>query len=250
MKNFEFLALADNHKTSANDEICEFTEKDSVVGVRVAENSRIIVDDEEINSVKTFEKGEIIVSLEGKFIKSVEENEANNNEEENNRSLSSIEEPDVLECWEEEKVESKSTANDELALEDESIDDDGGFSATNLQSHVRKYYRFTRNSVTSAEDDSSDTGISNESQMSNNSSISIPSRPNQKIENIFVQEPAILSTVDEIRLRFMNTPIEQALEARENFYAGRYLPENLVFRRLFGRDGSVSKLKTICCNVQ
>lgn len=241
-----FSALAANHKSRANDEICEFTEMDSAAGMRVAESSRIIIEDEEVNSVKTFEKGEIIVSLEGKFIKSVEENLHNSNEEENNRSLGSIEEPDVLECWEEEKVESKSAANDELALKEESImDGDGGFSTTNLQNHVRKYYCFTQNSGTNVEDDSSDTGISNESQLSNDSSISIPGRPDRKIENIFIQEPVILSTVEEIRMRCMNTPIEEALEARENFFT-----ENLIFRRLFGRDGSVSKFKTVCCNLQ
>lgn len=133
--------------------VCEFTEEDSVVGVRVAASSRMTKGrkgvrkkgdaiSERVNArvlevseaaetlpgdalpVRTYEKGEVVVSIEGKILpvtsfepflsRSVVEGGVvsaieEHTEDERASSVGSIEEPDVLECWEAEIVEPIST---------------------------------------------------------------------------------------------------------------------------------------------
>ncbi|XP_012150366.2 uncharacterized protein LOC100883750 isoform X3 [Megachile rotundata] len=291
-------------------DVCEFTDKDSVAGMRVASNSRM--DSKRVNvrrtkrqgrsgrdltstidtktrradenddegivedtmNVRTFEKGEIVVSEEGKLLttsayeptllngndacksetRNVEERKRLSSGEEENcsgiMSLDSIEEPDVLECWETETIEPVITPKKMLqcegvlcegeAAEDDSIE----VEQVNID-YVQKYYRLARESVASVEEETDGCKVNVELSAS---SKTVPNMSEQMVE-IPTQNGNL---VDGNK----NVPIDEAFEVYESCYTGKtpILPmDSKVFkpRTLYGQDGEHPiPCRAVCCNIQ
>ncbi|PBC25756.1 hypothetical protein APICC_08502 [Apis cerana cerana] len=307
-------------------DICEFTETDSVAGMRVALNSRIDskrvnarrakkqgksharnpsnnidtkiqciedVDDEndegiveDTMNVRTFEKGEIVVSEDGKLltsstydpnlrnhhdpptvIKALDKSEpvkeaiikekrkteeglkrssSMEDEETGSRigSLDSIEEPDVLECWEAEIIEpvitpkrilqSEGIQCDGEAAEDDNIE----IEQVNLD-YVQKYYRLARESASIEE-------ISLKAE-SPSSSKSVPNKNEEKNE---------IPTQKKFAEDKNNIPIDEAFEVYESCYTGNSLflaIDSKVFksRTLYGQETETPiPCKAVCCRIQ
>ncbi|XP_014203357.1 uncharacterized protein LOC106635741 isoform X2 [Copidosoma floridanum] len=270
------------------DESCEFTDEDSDAGMRVAKNSRINAkrakgefDSQEddcmckrigdVVAVKTFEKGEIVVSMDGELLlvaptldekmkKCVDEEVKRKNsnstaEDERERSWGSIEEPDVLEYWEAETVEPVMTL--QKMLQDESIDDDllmnkDDEMVFDRMEHIQMYYR-----LQVVEDESSD---SNAASNDEDSSAAPNIYSDQTTESISSLEE-IEMRVTEIKAKSIGddgsrVPIDEAFEAYESCYTDRSFPFAAIngkFDRshLFNRDreGAVP-CKAVCCNIQ
>ncbi|XP_017883130.1 uncharacterized protein LOC108626552 isoform X2 [Ceratina calcarata] len=299
-------------------EVCEFTEKDSVAGMRVALSSRMDskrvnvrrtkrqgksyardptnnnetkkhvddVDDENDEgivedkmNVRTFEKGEIVVSEEGKLlmtpvyeinlwnhqdasavIKTVNKNEtskqvtekrkdkskrSSSDEEESASgigSLDSIEEPDVLECWEAEIIEPVITPkrmlqSEGVSCEGEAAEDD---TIEIEQEYVQKYYRLARESITSVDD------ISLKAADPSTSSRSVPNTYEQKEVPTYKKHAGDKN----------NVPIDEAFEVYESCYNGNapFLtidPKVFKSRTLYGQEGEHPiPCKAACCRIQ
>ncbi|XP_076221991.1 uncharacterized protein LOC116427678 isoform X2 [Nomia melanderi] len=293
-------------------DVCEFTEVDSVADMRVASNSRmdskrvnarrtkrqgvgrsnedLVNNNEKIKrvedennknengivedtvNVKTFEKGEIVVSEDGKLLTtSVYETLWNNNasidvkavksettketvrnrekrsssvEEENASgilSLDSIEELDVLECWEAETIEPVITPKKVLQCRGVSCEGEAGeednidLKQVNMD-YVQKYYRLARESATSIEEDL-------------NSKINIDSVPNRS-------EESEAEVIKEKGNDTSNIPIDEAFEVYESCYTGKapFLTiDSKVFksRTLYGQEGEGPiPCRAVCCNIQ
>ncbi|CAG5076524.1 Protein of unknown function [Cotesia congregata] len=256
---------------------CEFTEKDSDAGMRVANNSRIInmdnkevldgesspeVDVQRINVdlVKTFQQGEIVVSIDGKLLSTTicgatvinnidddddnNNNNNNNNKEENFRqsvdrinSIGSIEEPDMLEFWESEKLQPFVVNNNDDNNDGEKKKDDSKscikVDPVSLDI-VRKYYRLARGSVQSIS--SVEDGISDLNESKSN-----------------LGEAEGLEKNSQKRL-----PIDEAIEVYESCYTGK--PPSLIFNSNlysgrfnnygYGRHEKPIPCRTTCCIVQ
>ncbi|XP_076231911.1 uncharacterized protein LOC143177692 isoform X2 [Calliopsis andreniformis] len=299
-------------------DVCEFTEKDSVAGMRVATSSRM--DSKRVNArrmkrqgrsnrdptnnsdtkirraendendegvvgdtmnVRTFEKGEIVVSEDGKLLttstyepilrnshdastvietvcenetvketitKTEESNRRSSGEEENcskEVSLDSIEEPDVLECWEAEmiepvitpkKMQCRGTSCDGEAAEE----DNNETEQVNLD-YVQKYYRLARESVTSSiEEEVSGSKM----HVDSIASITVPNNSEQS---------------EEIRTQKKDKndiPVDEAFEVYESCYTGKtpFLGmDSKIFksRTLYGQEGEHPiPCKAVCCNLQ
>ncbi|XP_017763163.1 PREDICTED: uncharacterized protein LOC108552962 isoform X1 [Eufriesea mexicana] len=304
------------------DDTCEFTEKDSVVGMRVALSSRI--DSKRVNArrtkrqgkshmlrnpsnnidtkircsendendegivedtirVRTYEKGEVIFSEDGKLLMSsmfkpdlwkcyefptvmetLSESETvkqtterkteeackrkNSVEDEECRSrvgsLDSIEEPDVLECWEAEIIEPVITPKRMLqtegilcegeAAEDDTIEVD----PVNLE-YVQKYYRLARESASIEE-------ISLKADLPT-SSKSVPNMSEQKKE---------IPTQKEIAGDKNDIPIDEAFEVYESCYTGNspfLTMDSKLFKpqTLYSQKGEAPiSCKAVCCQIQ
>lgn len=316
--------LAKQQQQDVVGDICEFTEKDSIAGMRVALSSRMDskrvnarrtkrqgkshsrnpstnidamirciedVDDEndegiveDTMNVKTFEKGEIVVSEDGKLltssayepslrnchnasmtIKALNKSEMTKQqsmerkmEEERKRSssiedeesgsgigsLDSIEEPDVLECWEAEIIEplvtpkrmlqSEGILCDGEAAEDDTIE----VEQVNVD-YVQKYYRLARESATSIEEISLKTDLPTSSK-------SVPNMSEQKDE--------IPPQRKEIAGDKSSVPIDEAFEVYESCYTGNSpFIDSKVFksRTLYGQEGETPiPCKAVCCQIQ
>lgn len=317
--------LAKQQRQDVVDDICEFTEKDSVAGVRVASSSRIDskrvnarrtkrqgksharnpsnnidtkirhtedVDDEDDGgivedtmNVRTFEKGEIIVSEDGKLltsstyepslrkchdavttIKAPDKSETGKQtterkiEEERKRSsssiedeksgsgidsLDSIEEPDVLECWETEIIEPLVTPkrmlqSEGIVCEGEAAEDDTIEVEQVNVDYVQKYYRLARESATSVEEISLKADPPTSSK-------SVPNMSERK-EEIPAQKEPVKDKGD--------MPIDEAFEVYESCYTGNspfLAMDSKVFklRTLYGQEGETPiPCKTVCCQIQ
>ncbi|XP_051157476.1 uncharacterized protein DDB_G0284459-like isoform X2 [Leptopilina boulardi] len=254
---------------------CDFSNKeDSVVGMRVALNSRINEKElmkiqenrnEDSTIVKTFEKGEIVVSIDGKLlpdtklfhyesklIENYEQTERfekdkttmsnlinsekkSNEEIERETSIGSIEEPDVLDCWEAEIVEPiilknqkhASNSNENVAIED------------NDNEHVKHYYRLVRGSVTT-----SDTSDVINDEKTNSGTV-----PNSPASLQSEEIPAFMSTKKEKKM-----PIDEAFEVYESCYNGQnqYITLDSRFTRQskIGHEDGPIPCKAVCCNIQ
>lgn len=290
---------------------------------RVTGEDEAITDDEEIR-IRTFEKGEIVVSNEGKvlpienyepiLLKNINTSESdcgkneqlikfrkitcekslrNDNEEESvsesaskRNSLGSIEEPDVLECWEIETVEPivtpKRIQNHGRSFEGEDAAEDDNNNTNNNNKNlneasidpagmeiVRKYYRLEP--ITTSIDDFSFKENSKKSDFKINSLLDNSDRMFSSISSDEV--PVIgdkMHKLVESILEKSGLPIEEALEAYESCYGNekqqqqqqqqqhqlpRYLGFDTKFRirRLYGQDpereGAVP-CKAACCNIQ
>ncbi|CAK9801040.1 hypothetical protein ANTQUA_LOCUS2676 [Anthophora quadrimaculata] len=308
------------------DDNCEFTEKDSVAGMRVALSSRMDskrvnarrtkrqgrshprdpvnnidtkirriedVDDEndegivkDTMNVRTFEKGEIVVSKSGKLLttsvyeaslhnchdvstviktigknetgkqkneKKTEESKRSSSDEEEESasgigSLDSIEEPDVLECWEAEVIvpvitpkrmlQSEGVLCEGEAAEDDTIE----VEQVNID-YVQKYYRLARESASSVEEKMN--------LKANPSSASLKSVVPNKSEQM--EE---VQTHKELDDNNDNIPIDEAFEVYESCYTGKapFLSiDSKVFkpRTLYGQDGETPiPCRAVCCNLQ
>lgn len=268
------------------DEFCEFTEQDSDADTRVAEKPRIT------RPVKTFEKGEIVVSMDGELllvasvqqpqgdktkdstqttVKSERRNSSSGSstvDDENERSLGSIEEPDVLECWEAETVEPVATPKKmDLPDDDLSVTKDDG---SDHMGHVQRYYRF--------QDDSSDTSLETycddvdlNEDLTAAGSRTVPKTPERMTAASICSEEEdedmmVVVAVPEEKPRSIadavdsSLPIDEAFEAYESFYNGKSWPFSSIDARFgksrfFGRreDGGSSgamPCRAVCCNIQ
>ncbi|XP_076643869.1 uncharacterized protein LOC143354050 isoform X2 [Halictus rubicundus] len=230
---------------------------------------------EDTVNVKTFEKGEIVVSEDGKLLTtSVYETLRNNNgsaimvaatksdttkesvgivengssssvEEENASgilSLDSIEELDVLECWEAETIEPVITPKKMLQCRGVSCDGEAGEEDnTDLKvnvDYVQKYYRLARESASIEEDLSSKITVD-----------SVPNRSEDSRAEMVVK-------TEQKKNDGSNIPIDEAFEAYESCYTGRtpFLTiDSKIFksRTLYGQeaDGPIP-CKAVCCNIQ
>ncbi|XP_043480535.1 homeobox protein 2-like isoform X2 [Leptopilina heterotoma] len=248
---------------------CDFTKEDSDAGMRVALNSRTNDDEvkkiqcdkriptEDPTIVKTFEKGEIVVSIEGKllqdkkfhyepskcfqneqserFEKDKMTNEKNDdgkkcNDNDDDDEEMEIEEPDVLDCWEAEIVEpilkhSNSLNQEKIEKEEDDLDPE--------VEHV-KNDKLIKESVTS-----DISVINNEKTNSGN----VPNSPaSLQSEEI----PIFMSTKQKI-------PIDEAFEVYESCYNGnQYITLDPRFRRQskIGHEDGPIPCKAVCCNIQ
>jgi len=311
-------------------DVCEFTQKDSVAGMRVALSSRINtkrvnarrakierringnpienidikmrrIDDssgernKEINgdstvSVRTFEKGEIIVSENGKLLptsayepvpldghdpdgarnaahvdvinENVEARENSRNSSENGSMMMSsisIEEPDVLECWEAETIEPVITPKRLLQTpgilcDGEAAEEDNLKIEQATMEHVQKYYRLARDGVMSGEPSEPNTSvISSRSRTVPNHSSERKPMEHFCSEEIPVFVPAknrIVISADE------TIPVDEAFEVYESCYTEKspflaYDPKIFKQRPLHGQNGEDPiPCRAVCCNLQ
>lgn len=277
INNAEILQLSPTKEIVRG--VCEFTEKDSNAGVRVAtsswinlnkviknqaqesaESSRVEGENNKnhcVDQVKTFEKGEIVVSIDGKLIPTtickaiqLKNNEDESNREENN-SIGSIEELDMLECWDEENIESvtpKELLKDQL---NDDAEDESKVDPMSLEL-VRKYYRFARGSVQSFS--SIEEGISDSiKQMEFNED---PSRsrlvsPEQVIETLCNNNRIPVIYKNEKLNNCLS--IDEGLEVYESCYNGK--PPIILHSDLYKshglhhEDGPIP-CRAACCIVQ
>ncbi|XP_066581882.1 uro-adherence factor A-like isoform X2 [Prorops nasuta] len=236
--------------------------------------------------VRTFEKGEIVVSVDGKLLpvsafqpfsntsddvteiaKDVRGNgpvEGEGIEEAGEPdcmivSLESIEEPDVLECWEAETIEPVITPKRILqsqgifcrgeAEEDDVLEVD----ASNL-AHVQKYYRLAREITPSIEKEPSIEKVESRRSVPN-------CRGGGEMVNGFCHANASMSAFEEIgegkcgAEESSSVPIDEAFEAYESCYtgSGSYFPEAKLPHsgQLYNQDGEGPvPCKTVCCSIQ
>ncbi|KAL0116798.1 hypothetical protein PUN28_010014 [Cardiocondyla obscurior] len=314
-------------------DVCEFTQKDSVVGMRVALSSRINskridtrrmktlrniskkpvenidikmrrirnINDEKdkemsedgVMNVRTFEKGEIIVSEDGRLLpltlyEPVPFNEHNNSvartaadidvinknvveahekissENEENDSIMiassvSIEEPDVLECWEPETVEPVITPRKMLQspgvlCEGEAADDDNIEIGNATVEHVQRYYRLARD-IINTEDELSEFSTS----IISSKSRTVPNDPEDKIIGYFRSEEIPIFIPDKnqnVTMENEKIPVDEAFEVYESYYTGKspFLSfDSKIFRQrsLYGQnsEGPIP-CRAVCCNIQ
>lgn len=333
-------AAKDPSKSSVGN-ICEFTQEDSVAGMRVALSSRINskkvsarrvktsrrikrdpvenidirmrrIDDAKSGqsgemvdnsvSVRTFERGEIIVSEDGKLLPTssyepvlsddrdtlkitktsvtapravdvinenvqeiCEEETRNSSENDENVMMSSvsIEEPDVLECWEAETIEPVITPKRMLQspgvlCEGEAVEDDNlEVEKANVE-HVRKYYRL--DSAISIEEESSE--VSTRSTVSVPKSRTVPNNPERMIEQrLYGVEEIPIAMPDHSRdiiLGDEKIPVDEAFEVYESCYIGGKSPFPTSFnskmfkqqRPLLQNGEGPIPCRAVCCNIQ
>lgn len=231
---------------TAGGEVCESTDKDSDAGMRVAENSRMNKRraktneleqedqhqhqhttecktrlDETKKPVRTYEKGEIVVSMDGELLL-VQETcvpDTSDSDSETEKSLGSIEEPDVLDCWEAETVEPVQTPSPQRDKE------------TSFH-HVQKYYRLqAKPAPPEVADDEDDE---------------------EEDEDEIEEEPVISSTVPgQDSQEYSRVPVEEAFEVYESCYTGSK-PPPAAYLRPKDEDKSDGPVpcKAVCCNIQ
>ncbi|KAJ8686497.1 hypothetical protein QAD02_022291 [Eretmocerus hayati] len=277
---------------------CEVIGKDSDVGMRVAENSRIPCEryekvlnyevyrsTEELEIVKprenagrsysigetakTFEKGEIVVSMDGELLlvttapsqittkDSIDTNERKDSnsvedDDENGLSLGSIEEPDVLECWEAEITEPLSTLtqvlDEDIADEDlAAIDEDNN----NTSEHVQKYYRLQVDSCIEDDDPGTTDINANLQTLSNMTDQSSDSEDENILPVITEEQPQSIGSNQS------NVPVDEAFEARENNNFGKRFPFDSTRNPRFGktpffrrRPDGTTPFENVSCNIQ
>lgn len=321
-------------------EFCEFTEKDSIADMRVATNSRINskriatrrirrsdkstkrptesldvkirrrdegkTDDARcMVSVKTFEKGEIVVSVDGKFMQispfpqllhyiepNVSENEKKTEESDRKipesseeiemkriekktrsnvmkdeidnkmtASLISIEEPDVLECWEVETIEpitpKRMLQSHGVSYEGEAAEEEHFHTESGIVEYVQKYYRLARENATSIEDDTYKSKINvllntkpfNKSRM-------MPNSPVELIRGYQGEEiPVVMPNENCGTLEERKIPVDEAFEVYEHCYTDKAQSFTLdsIFKTqpLFHEEGEGPvPCRPVCCSIQ
>lgn len=325
------VRLKDTLKNNVGN-VCEFTQEDSVAGVRVALSSRINskkanarrmkmlrktnrntienidikmrrIDDssgKEINedstvSVRTFEKGEIIVSEDGRLLPTSsyepissndqdnlnaakaatddiinenvdvrKESGNNNNEKDENNSvmiasLVSIEEPDVLECWEAETIEPVITPrrilqSPGILCEGEAAEEDNFEIEKATIEHVQKYYRLARDTF-SVEEELGDVSTSVTSLRSR----TVPNNSEKLVEEHFCSEEIPIIIPDKFQNKVSENekiPIDEAFEVYESCYNGKspffpFSPNPIKQQTLYGQNGETPiPCRAVCCNIQ
>lgn len=332
------VRLKNTPKNNVGD-VCEFTQEDSVAGMRVALSSRInskrvnarriktlrkvnrshvenidikmrridISNDEKekksneygmnMVSVRTFEKGEIIVSKDGKLLpislyeavpslndqdnssamkraarvdvinENVEIHEESRNSSENDENNSimiassvSIEEPDVLECWEAETIEPVITPRRMLQspgvlCEGEAAEEDNFEIERAMMEHVQKYYKLEQNSGISVEEESSEEFSTSviPSKLK-----TVPNNSEKTIEHFCSEEIPIFipNRNHAVVLEDEKIPIDEAFEVYESCYTGKspFLAfDSKMFkqRSLYGQNGEGPiPCRAVCCNIQ
>ncbi|XP_050455315.1 uncharacterized protein LOC126853529 isoform X1 [Cataglyphis hispanica] len=332
------VRLKNTPKNNVGD-VCEFTQEDSVAGMRVALSSRInskrvnarriktlrkvnrnhvenidikmrridISNDEKekksneygmnMVSVRTFEKGEIIVSKDGKLLpislyeavpslndqdnssamkraahvdvinENVEIHEETRNSSENDENNSimiassvSIEEPDVLECWEAETIEPVITPRRMLQspgvlCEGEAAEEDNFEIERAMMEHVQKYYKLEQNSAISVEEESSEEFSTS---VISSKLKTVPNNSEKMIEHFCSEEIPIFvpNRNHAVVLEDEKIPIDEAFEVYESCYTGKspFLAfDSKMFkqRSLYGQNGEGPiPCRAVCCNIQ
>ncbi|XP_011694424.1 PREDICTED: uncharacterized protein LOC105453857 isoform X2 [Wasmannia auropunctata] len=328
---------SDKPKNNVGD-VCEFTQEDSVAGMRVALSSRINskrvnarrmktlrkidknpvenidikmrrVDNlrgKEVSeggtvSVRTFEKGEIIVSEDGRLLptssyepvipfndnhgdpvartatyvdvinRNVEKttcektrSSSDNDENENSAMIASsvsIEEPDVLECWEAETVEPVITPRRMLLqspgvlCEGEAAEDDSAELERAIVEHVQRYYRLARDTA-NTEEESSELSTSVISSKSRTVPNECPAE--KRTIGYFRGEeiPIFMPDKNQDVIMDERIPVDEAFEMYESCHNGKspFLSfDTRMFERrpLYGQnsEGPVP-CRAVCCNIQ
>ncbi|XP_015594217.1 uncharacterized protein LOC107267265 isoform X2 [Cephus cinctus] len=319
-------------------EVCELTEEDSDAGMRVALSSRMDsegVDTEStrgtnqdrvknnevkiesgssngnekevlvkkdavsVKDIRTFERGEIVVSMSGKLLPGasyealvLDHRVANQTESKNTRrndvgesnkkeaqvfermresssieddvsamaSLGSIEEPDVLECWEAETIEPVTTPKRMMqtrgvSQDGEAAEEDAEGADIASVEHVRKYYRLARESATSLEEEEVNE---TRTPVSSSKSRTVPNSPERMIESLCSEEIPVIVPA-EIHEKFLEkdiVPVDEAFEVYESCYTGKTPFFSLdskhdKSRPIYGQEeeGPVP-CKAVCCNIQ
>ncbi|XP_020279022.1 uncharacterized protein LOC109852349 isoform X2 [Pseudomyrmex gracilis] len=324
------VRLKDTLKNNVGN-VCEFTQEDSVAGMRVALSSRINskkanakrmktlrkingntienidikmrrIDDssgKEMNedctvSVRTFEKGEIIVSEDGRLLPTssyepissndqdnlnaaktatdidiinenvdVRKESGNNNEKDENNSIMiassvSIEEPDVLECWEAETIEPVITPrrilqSPGILCEGEAAEEDNFEIEKATIEHVQKYYRLARDTI-SVEEELGDVSTSVISSRSR----TVPNNSEKLVEHFCSEEIPIIIP-DKFQDKVSENekiPIDEAFEVYESCYNGKspffpFNPNPIKQQPLYGQNGETPiPCRAVCCNIQ
>ncbi|XP_014478044.1 PREDICTED: uncharacterized protein LOC106746230 isoform X2 [Dinoponera quadriceps] len=303
--------LKDPSKSNVGN-ICEFTQEDSVAGMRVASSSRTNsksarraktsrrikrdpVENIDIRmrriddgtalgdsvSVRTFEKGEIIVSEDGKLLptssyepvatrtavdvinenvvqetceEEEEEKTKNSSENDDNVMMSSvsIEEPDVLECWEAETIEPVITPKRMLQspgvlCEGEAVEDDSLEVEKATVEHVRKYYRL--DSAISIEEEPSEEVSAPRTVPNNPERTAIERRRIEEIPIVMPDKSRDIVLADE------KIPVDEAFEVYESCYAAGKSPafDSRMFKQqrplLQNGEGPIP-CRAVCCNIQ
>lgn len=272
------------------DETCEFSDKDSDVGMRVAKNSRTNpkrskeekedeeeedVDDDSLLPVKTFEKGEIVVSLDGEFLIAINGDRGEFDYDSEDRcSLGSIEEPDVLEYWEAETIEPIVVDLDTT----KSLDYDDSTNKAN--DHVQMYYRL-QDSIDGQVSSSLVTSSSLDDDELLINSIDYYAVPPVSSSLLLLNEDYSIdsccvaindSSAPQLEIEaknigydskdFSRLPIDEAFEVYESCYteksirfAKKFIEENeekSTKRQLFNTNDGEGPIpcKAVCCNIQ
>lgn len=315
----------DKPKNNVGD-VCEFTQEDSVAGMRVALSSRINskrvnarrmktlrnsvenidikmrridnlngergkkTSEDDTVSVRTFEKGEIIVSEDGRLLpmslyepiplnhhdnpaaktatyvdvinKNMETREKASSDENDSVMIASsvsIEEPDVLECWEAETVEPVITPRRMLQspgvlCEGEAAEDDNIEIERATVEHVRRYYRLARDTV-NTEEESSELSAS----IISSKSRTVPNDPDDKTIGYFCGREIPIFIPDknqDVTMGDEKIPIDEAYEVYESCYTGKspFLSfDSRMFRQrpLYSQNGEGPiPCRAVCCNIQ
>ncbi|GAB1863764.1 hypothetical protein CAJAP_04843 [Camponotus japonicus] len=331
----DFVAAVRLRNTPKNNvgDVCEFTQKDSVAGMRVALSSRInskrvnakriktsrkvnrnhvenidikmrridVLNDEKdkksneygMVSVRTFEKGEIIVSKDGKLLpmslyeavsslndqdnssamktaaridminKNTEETRNSSENDENSIMIASsvsIEEPDVLECWEAETIEPVITPRRMLQspgvlYEGEAAEEDNLEIERAIVEHVQKYYKLEQNSAISVEEESSEEFSTS---VISSKSKTVPNNSEKTIEHFCSEEiPIFIPNRNQVVvLEDEKIPVDEAFEVYESCYTGKspFLAfDSKIFKQrpLYGQNGEGPiPCRAVCCNIQ
>ncbi|XP_012281561.1 serine/arginine repetitive matrix protein 1 isoform X1 [Orussus abietinus] len=224
---------------------------------------------ERVPAVRTFEKGEV-VTLRGKLLplrrceisddwvlgrpggRLASDRPRDEERDSLGDSLGSIDEPDVLECWEVETVEPWTTLQGrgvfrvgEAAEEDEDEARAKSGSLEASKERVGRYYRLARESVTSPEEDAT-----SRSTVHGGAELRYA-----RIEPVPEEVP-----VDE-SLGFAGKkepPVDEAFEAYESCYTGRPRSFSPISDSVLGKPGSLRgkdeqgavPCRAVCCNIQ
>ncbi|XP_046606247.1 uncharacterized protein LOC124298381 isoform X1 [Neodiprion virginianus] len=201
--------------------------------------------------------------------------------EETLNSLGSIEEPDVLECWETEimepvvtlknnsqmKLQINGKVHEGEATEDENYDNHSDY--TNRE-HVKKYYRLAREYTLSIEDELSERALkqmnsNNISSNSNSPKRTTPNTPERMIECLCSEEIPIIVPLPKSTLTkankvvkdgMQNETVDEAFEVYESCYTGKTRLAGVSQLNVEGskiplqnQEGPIP-CKAVCCNIQ
>ncbi|XP_046753317.1 uncharacterized protein LOC124416372 isoform X2 [Diprion similis] len=196
-------------------------------------------------------------------------------------SLGSIEEPDVLECWETEIMEPVVTLknNSRMKLqingkvhEGEATEEEnyGNHSDSTNREHVKKYYRLAREYTLSIEDELSERALkqmnsNNISSNSNSPKRTPPNTPERMIECLCSEEIPIIVPLPKSTLgkankvvtgEMRNETVDEAFEVYESCYTGRTRLAGIPQLNVEGskiplqnQEGPIP-CKAVCCNIQ
>lgn len=196
-------------------------------------------------------------------------------------SLGSIEEPDVLECWETEIIEpvinqSKNNkqgmrlqvdgqVHDGEATEDENYDN---HQDSRTREHVKKYYRLAREQTISVEEELSERALkrinsNNTISNANSPKRTTPNTPERMIECLCSEEIPIIvplpkssSTDKVVKNEKEIEPVDEAFEVYESCYTEKTRLAGAAQLNVGGskiplknQEGQIP-CKAVCCNIQ
>lgn len=240
------MQAADNPLGVVSNEL--YVNKDSDAGMRVASKTRtnILEEYSSTQPVKTYEKGEIVVSMNGELllVETINARRDSTSSSSSDRimeaSLGSIEEADlVLECWEPESVEPIVTIKKTLEIKED--DEAIGCSSSDedkqqSMGHVQRYYRLIEDQV-----EPTVTCVLSDSQES--------SDEDEEQEEIV----EVLVTPDKCISYDPKLPVDEAFEVYESCYNGKsltYEHAGSPFYRVPDPNEAPVHCRANCCAIQ